>query len=93
MTAEEILQSKYLQFKNTWSLPPVDPKYKEMVLEAMEDYAKKESVTMINGIRKEFYDIETSNRRSGERFNNAKQLGRANGFKAAIQILDKYGTN
>lgn len=38
---EEILLNKYHEVKKNWSLPPVDPRYKEMVLDAMKDACQK----------------------------------------------------
>lgn len=34
---EEILLEKYHEAKQTWSLPPVDPKYKAVVISAMKE--------------------------------------------------------
>lgn len=33
---EEILNSKYLEVKSTWSLPPIDPRWKKFAIEAMK---------------------------------------------------------
>ena len=34
---KELLQNKYLDTKSCWSLPPVDPKYAQMIIELMKD--------------------------------------------------------
>lgn len=93
MTPEEILQSKYLQFKNTWALPPVDAKYKEMVLEAMKEYAIQclhDGIVKISEAAKEEAEKFTvSPTLAGIQFGMGLAAGTISKFKDSLKIPQK----
>lgn len=73
------------------SLPEFGGKvlYKEEALEALK-IQKEEFNDKLKEMREIFEGREISIRRTGERFNDIKLIGKANGIKFALKIIDSH---